>query len=655
MSTIPAADIVQVLPGVVSAGGTSLVMNGLVLTTSTRVPIGTINQFPAASSVSKFFGPSSLQAAGAPVYFNSFLNSQQKPGALLYAQYNPVDVPAYLQSGNITSLGLAAIQAMTGTLSITVDGVARSAASLSLASATSYSAAGALIQAALTASEPTEASVTGAIASKTATLTGAINGYVLTVTAASGDPIVPGTILTNSGSTILAGTMVTEQLTQTGAAGGIGTYALKSSSAQTISSGSITGTYGLLTVSAVTSGTLSVGQTLAGTGVTSGTLLMGLGTGQGLAGTYYVTPAQTAASTAITATATPLTVTFDSVSGSFFITSGVSGAASTIGYATGTLSALLLMTSATGAILSQGANAATPAAFMDNLINYGSQNWATFWLDFDPDFGSGNTQKLAFCAWTSAQNSRFKFNCVDTDIQPTLQTPALQSLGYLIGPNGNNYQGINLIYDPNGLFYAAFNGAFAASLNFNARNGRTTAAYRQQPGLQATVTSWTVANNLRFNGYNSYGAWATANETWVGWFDGTISGPFLWDDSYVNQIYLNSQLQLAGMNLEFNSRSIPYNKDGYALVEGALHDPLQEGLNFGSIRTGVTLSRAQIDQITNTVGVDISPILFAQGFYVNVQDATPQVRTARHSPPIFVFYVDGESIQKLVINSLAVL
>lgn len=56
-----------------------------------------------------------------------------------------------------------------------------------------------------------------------------------------------------------------------------------------------------LTVTAVTSGKLSVGQTISGSGVTAGTKITALGTGKGGAGTYTVDTSQTASSTTITA------------------------------------------------------------------------------------------------------------------------------------------------------------------------------------------------------------------------------------------------------------------------------------------------------------------------------------------------------------------
>lgn len=58
----------------------------------------------------------------------------------------------------------------------------------------------------------------------------------------------------------------------------------------------------VMTVTAVASGTLSVGQTLSGSGVTAGTRITGLLTGTGGTGTYSVSPSQTKASGTVNAT-----------------------------------------------------------------------------------------------------------------------------------------------------------------------------------------------------------------------------------------------------------------------------------------------------------------------------------------------------------------
>lgn len=84
-----------------------------------------------------------------------------------------------------------------------------------------------------------------------------------------------------------------------GSAGGVGTYRV--SIVQTVASTTITAAFGTLTASSVT-GVLAVGQVIAGTGVDAGTKITALGTGEGGDGTYIVDSATVVASTAMTAT-----------------------------------------------------------------------------------------------------------------------------------------------------------------------------------------------------------------------------------------------------------------------------------------------------------------------------------------------------------------
>lgn len=141
------------------------------------------------------------------------------------------------------------------------------------------------------AATPSTASVVGTIAAATASVTGSIAGNVLTVTAVGSGALVPGGTLSGTGGGgVASGTQIVSQLS--GSTGGIGTYSV-SIAGQSVSSTTITETYGLLTVASVNSGTIGVGDVLAsGTAVTTGTIITGLGTGTGLTGTYYVSPTQ---------------------------------------------------------------------------------------------------------------------------------------------------------------------------------------------------------------------------------------------------------------------------------------------------------------------------------------------------------------------------
>lgn len=146
-----------------------------------------------------------------------------------------------------------------------------------------------------TASPLQNAAVTGAISAQTTSFTASIANDVLNVTAIGAGTLHAGETITGAG--VASGTKILSQLT--GAAGGVGTYLLNIAE-QTVASEAMTGTYGLLTVSAVGSGALGVGDVLSGTGVTASSAITELGTGTGGTGTYVVDPTQAMSSSAVT-------------------------------------------------------------------------------------------------------------------------------------------------------------------------------------------------------------------------------------------------------------------------------------------------------------------------------------------------------------------
>jgi hypothetical protein len=133
-----------------------------------------------------------------------------------------------------------------------------------------------------------------------AVFTGSTSGTTLTVTSVKSGTIAVGQNLFAVGA--LQETVITALGTGTG---GTGTYTLglsqsiASSQMYTSSPGAvitaaISGT--TLTVASVASGTLYVGQTIQGAGITTQTIITALGTGTGGAGTYTVNNSQTIAS-----------------------------------------------------------------------------------------------------------------------------------------------------------------------------------------------------------------------------------------------------------------------------------------------------------------------------------------------------------------------
>lgn len=127
--------------------------------------------------------------------------------------------------------------------------------------------------------------------------TGRIIGNVLYVDSALVGAVAIGATLTGTG--VATGTKITSQLT--GTPHGLGTYSVNIPG-QNVTSTTITGTSGVLTVGGTVAGTFGVGDTLSGTNVVTGTKITEQLSGTiGGAGTYSVDNATVVGSTAITA------------------------------------------------------------------------------------------------------------------------------------------------------------------------------------------------------------------------------------------------------------------------------------------------------------------------------------------------------------------
>lgn len=568
-AAIPASQYVTVNPGVIQAAGIAAYENGLVLSASTRVPIGSGVIFTSQAAVASYFGPTSDEAYFAATYFSGFDNSTKKPNQLIIYQYPTAAVVAYLRGGPVT-LTLTQIQAITpGTLTITINGQAVTSGTITLSSATSPSNVASLIQTAI--------------------------GHF--------DAVGTASITTTT-----------------------------------------------MTVTAIASGTYAVGQVISGSGVTAGTKITAILTGTGGVGTYTVDTSQTASSTTISAG--PTTVAYDSQSQAYIISGGTPGTG-TITFASGsTIVNKLNLNQVGGAVISQGAPITDPVTAMTAVVAQ-TQNWATFSTLFKPSIAN----MVLFASWTATQNNRFAYVMWDTDTTVTLPNPTT-SAGYLIQQAG--YGGTVPFYQPTGLnpvdaCAGALVMGYVASLDFARKNGRATLAFKGQSGFVPGVTDGPTASQLELNGYNYYGAVATAAQGFQYFYPGTVTGKFLWCDSYFGQINLNNDLQSANMTLLTTVNSIPYNDDGYGLIAAACQDPINSAVNFGTIRQGVALTQLQKAEVNNAAGLKISDVLQTRGWYLIVADPGATVRAARGSPVITLFYTDGGSVHRIVIASIDVM
>lgn len=496
MSTIPISQIVQINPGVVTAGGAASLLSGVVLTQDASVPPGQPFTAYTAAAAENQFGPGTPEAIAADNYFPGIVNGGQLPYNLIYGRYALTATPAGSYGANLGSLTLAQLQALTGTLIVTTAAL-HTSSSINLSTATSFAQAATLMTAAFTSPD-------FAITYDTQR-----NRFLLLTTA--------------------------------------------------------------------------TGPTAASTDV-SGTLAASVGLSQ--------------------------------ASGAFIQTAG--GAAD------------------------------TPATAMARLV-FQTANWGTFTHAWNAVIAD----RLAFAQWNSGQNFQFLYVGWDSDAADLTPNNAASFGAQVFAAP---YQGTLPCYGT--IATAAAYMGYAASINFNIPNGRTTLAFRQfNAGTAAGVSDLASANALLSNKYTYIGSYANAANQYTIAYNGKASGSFLWVDTYLDQIYLNRELQRAFFEAMLAYNSIPYNTDGYSELYQAGLDVIDAAVTSGIIRAGVTLSNSQAQIINTQAGRQISDVVQSRGWYLLIGDPAnvAQARQNRTSPAATLWYDDGGSVQQLNVQSRAII
>jgi hypothetical protein len=261
MNSIPASRLANVIPGVLSAGGNPLSLNSVYLTNDPSIPIGTAQPFANAEAASNWFGANAPETALANVYFGGYTNCTTLPSVLFFVQFNSAAVAAYVRGASVAGLSLAQIQALSGTISLSIDGEPQTSAAINLSAATGPSNAAALIQTGIqnatgrfsgTAAQTAAADVMNV----TATASGQLNiGDVLT-----GASVDAGlTVLSFGTYTPTAGTGTVIVSTNTGFAStsvsvaGVGTVSYDSLRGAFVITSPTTGVNSLVTIPAASS------------------------------------------------------------------------------------------------------------------------------------------------------------------------------------------------------------------------------------------------------------------------------------------------------------------------------------------------------------------------------------------------------------------
>ena len=368
-------------------------------------------------------------------------------------------------------------------------------------------------------------------------------------------------------------------------------------------------------------------------------------------------------------TTPPFSVAWDAVQSAFIFTTTATGATETIAFASGTIAAGLYLTAATGATLSQGAAADTPSSAMNNVVAV-SQNWATMSYITEPSLAN----KDAFAVWFSAQNGQYVGVMWDSDVLACTQN-ATEPFGVVA--KTNKYNGVMAIGgDPAAgtlstlcQNVAAFVQGMVASINYSQTNGSITFAGKSanSAAVLATCANLQTYTNLLANGYSCYGAFASRNTGFVFFSNGNMPGTIPWANLFVDQVWLNSQFELALLNLYTSSGKIPYDPYGYGLIRSALvgqstdsanandNGPINNALNNGVIQTGVTLSSSQAAAVNAAAGATVAGLIQTNGYYLQILDPGATARNAGATPIINFWYTSGGAVLNFSLASINIL
>ena len=351
-------------------------LNRLFIESKKTTPANVVLSFHSVTAVENYYGAASSEASLAKEFFAA--NYADTSATMLFTRIGLGQRP-HLLGANLSSLTLAQLQSINGSIALTFDGYTYSG-HINLSGVTSLLNVAGRISAAFNHNLQVAAVTAGSsISPESVSFTGYTDRTQLFVTSVSSGTIEIGGLI--SGHGVKPGTQIINQLS--GTPGGPGRYSLFSGTGS-LSSETMKETYGVLTVGAVNSGTVAVGQEVTGAGVLPLTAIDGNLSGSGPGSTWIVNNAQTVAGD-ITTTAPPLAVSLDNndffdvqPNGSF----GFDFNPSDLSYMSGTAAAALGLTQASGAIdSSPGGQHPTTAQFMNNIVQNETNQFGSFQSD----------------------------------------------------------------------------------------------------------------------------------------------------------------------------------------------------------------------------------------------------------------------------------
>ena len=343
---------------------------------------------------------------------------------------------------------------------------------------------------------------------------------------------------------------------------------------------------------------------------------------------------------------TGVTGSYDSNTNSFTFTSATTGADSTIGYASagdsGTdLSAMLGLTQAGGAVLSQGAAAMNEKANLDAVCEV-TRNWVGF-----TTLWQGDLEEIeALAAWADVYDDFVYFPWSSDEKLTNALTASSSPLAQIV----DKYDVVAPLYSPDWRL-AAMAMACGASIAWTRTQGMKTWFAKYASGIAPNVLDEASADALEANRINFVGKYATRNDNFQFFNRGTLSSDYYgFVDVLYGSIFLRSAIQTSCMSGFKSINRVPYNARGEALIRAWCQDPINRCLDSGVIDAGLELNESQQAQIMQELGddgQDAIQAIVSKGYWIGVDLPDAAGRANREAPNVTILYAYAGAVQSL--------
>lgn len=360
-------------------------------------------------------------------------------------------------------------------------------------------------------------------------------------------------------------------------------------------------------------------------------------------------------------TLTSFTITFSGITNTFNLTNGVTGSLSTMGYCTAgaspDIATILGLTQSTGAILSQGQDAQTPAQNLAILQKYWQDTSLIFTVD---DLGDTTEATfLAIAQWINQNtNNTVGFLAFDNETATT-QSNDTTSLVYQI--NQLELNNTAVVYNtPN--ICAFISGCFAGQ-DYSAVGTAISVAWKSQQGLAYSVNDNDIATILTSKGVNFYGDYTLNNGNTQAFSllqPGSICGVWGYIDNLLASAWIGRSIQVSLAQLFNGATQITGGTAGQEMIFQNIDNvmqtmlPAEKGGN-GIIALGLTFDKATQQQYQAQYGININVVLTNNGYAIIPGVQTSEQRAKRVGAIWTVLYAKGSAINVLPISTIAMI